>query len=128
MRIKYSTKTKNGDAIKMLDDLSKVKLEGDLERLGSQAISKFASGTPVDTGKTASKWGYDVETKSSGIELTFTNSNVTNTGIPIPVLAYYGHGTGTGGYVPPKDYITQPMDDVAEEAGKLIERRLKNGR
>ena len=63
-----------------------------------------------------------------GYALYFTNSNVTENGIPIVNLLEYGHSTGTGGYVPPKNFIVPLSDKIFKEfSDSLWKEVIKDG-
>lgn len=89
-------------------------------RLGVEALSK---ATPVDTGKTANSWNYEIVGDSNTTSIVWTNSNV-NKGQNIAILLQYGHGTRNGGYVKGRDYINptlQPIfDEIASAAWKEV--------
>lgn len=92
---------------------------------GKRGVDALSSATPVDTGNTASSWGYEIHESSGQSELVFTNSHV-NDGVNIAVILQYGHGTGTGVYVVGVDYInpalrplmTRLADDILEEVNR----------
>lgn len=94
-----------------------------LDKYGKAGVAALSAATPVDTGKTASSWSYEVIIKGNSYEIVFNNSNVNN-GVPIAVILQYGHGTGTGGWVQGRDYINpaiQPVfDQLAEEAWREV--------
>ena len=83
----------------------------------------LASGTPIDSGETASSWYYEITNKNGSAVISFRNSNVQN-GVPIAIILQYGHGTGTGGWVQGRDYINpaiQPIfDQIANNAWKEV--------
>ena len=95
----------------------------DLDRYGREGVAALASATPVDTGKTAASWYYDIKINKESASITFNNSNVQN-GVPIAIILQYGHGTRNGGWVEGRDYINpviQPIfDKIAEEAWKEV--------
>ena len=95
----------------------------DLDRYGREGVAALASATPVDTGKTASSWYYDIKINKESASITFNNSNIQN-GVPIAIILQYGHGTKNGGWVEGRDYINpviQPIfDKIAEEAWKEV--------
>ena len=78
-----------------------------LDTLGRKLVSALQSATPSRSGKTAMSWSYRI----NGNDLEIINTNI-NKGVNIAVIIHYGHGTGTGGYVPPKPYITDAIDSV----------------
>ena len=95
----------------------------DLDRYGREGVAALASATPVDTGKTAASWYYDIKINKESASITFNNSNIQN-GVPIAIILQYGHGTGTGGWVEGRDYINpaiQPIfDKIVDAAWKEV--------
>ena len=95
----------------------------DLDIYGREGVAALASATPVDTGKTAASWYYDIKINKESASITFNNSNIQN-GVPIAIILQYGHGTRNGGWVEGRDYINpviQPIfDKIAEEAWKEV--------
>lgn len=96
---------------------------GDLDKFGQLGIEALKESTPVDTGKTADSWIYDIERTKESVRIVWSNTNVNN-GVNIAILLQYGHGTNHGGYVIGKDYINpaiQPVfDKLAEDAWKEV--------
>ena len=92
-------------------------------RMGVDALSK---ATPVDTGKTAASWTYEIQETGSGISIVWSNTNV-NKGENIAILLQYGHGTRSGGYVAGRDYINPALrpifEEIAEKAWKEVTRK-----
>ena len=97
--------------------------------LGPEAqtgLNEFIKRTPKRSGKTASQWQVELEKSARGSHITYYNSNVTKTGVPLPILIDGGHGTGTGGYVAPKPFIQNVVNDIGENISKSVERRMKS--
>ena len=96
---------------------------GDLNKYGRAGVAALASATPIDSGKTAESWGYEIVRQNGSVSIEFYNSNV-NESVPIAIILQYGHGTGTGGWVQGRDYINpaiQPIfDKIAEDAWKEV--------
>ena len=94
-----------------------------LDKYGREGVAALASATPVESGKTADSWYYEIERQNGSATISFYNSNV-NEGVPIAIILQYGHGTGTGGWVEGRDYINpaiQPIfDKLTEEAWKEV--------
>lgn len=126
MKLKMSI-TGSGSLEKSLRHATRLKesVVGELATLGDKALLQLKAATPTKTGKTAKAWGYDVERNQNGVEIAITNDSVTKTGIPIVVLLKNGHGTGTGGYVPPNDFITPVANEFLDSASRAIDRRLR---
>ena len=115
-----------GDFSKLTSFLERAKEAvkiGDLDKYGREGVAALASATPVDSGKTANSWYYEIQNKDGLATITFNNSNIQN-GVPIAIILQYGHGTGTGGWVQGRDYINpaiQPIfDKIAEDAWKEV--------
>ena len=82
-----------------------------LKKYGDEGVAALREMTTKDTGETASRWSYEITEKGETITLAFTN-DAQNDGVPIAILIQYGHGTGTGGYVQPNDYINPAMKPI----------------
>jgi hypothetical protein len=115
-----------GDYAKLTRYLERVKSAArisELDKYGRAGVAALASATPVDSGKTASSWYYEVEHSKGSAKISFHNSNIQN-GVPIAIILQYGHGTGTGGYVQGRDYINpaiQPIfDNLANDAWREV--------
>lgn len=115
-----------GDFSKLTRYLERVKEViklGNLDKYGREGVAALASATPIESGKTASSWYYEIENSNGSATISFYNSNV-NKGVPIAIILQYGHGTGTGGWVQGRDYINpaiQPVfDRIAEEAWREV--------
>lgn len=123
MKISFRQK---GDFSKLTGYLVKAKNAikiSDLDKYGREGVSALSSATPVDTGKTAGSWYYEIENRNGSATISFYNSNIQN-GIPIAIILQYGHGTRNGGWVQGRDYINpaiQPIfDKIAENAWREV--------
>lgn len=96
---------------------------GVLDKYGRAGVAALSSATPVNTGKTASSWYYDIKRQNGSVSIEFNNSNF-NKGVPIAIILQYGHGTGNGGWIQGRDYINpaiQPIfDQIANDAWKEV--------
>ena len=115
-----------GDFSKLTNYFEKVKEAARLsilDKYGREGVAALASATPVESGKTAYWWYYDVKRQNGSATISFYNSNV-NEGVPIAIILQYGHGTGTGGWVEGRDYINpaiQPIfDKIVNNAWKEV--------
>ena len=115
-----------GDFSKLNRYLERVKESakiGVLDKYGREGVAALASATPVETGKTANSWYYEIKRQNGSVSLEFKNSNIKD-GVSIAVILQYGHGTGTGGWVQGRDYINpaiQPIfDKIADSAWKEV--------
>lgn len=95
-----------------------------LKKYGEMGVKALMENTPIDTGKTAASWGYEIVKKDGVYSIIWTNDNLSegDHGAPVVVLLYYGHITKTGGYVEGRDFISPAMrpvfDKIANDAWK----------
>ena len=95
-----------------------------LNKYGQAGVTALSNATPVESGKTASSWGYRIEQGRNQSKIIWTNSSMTENGMPIVILLQYGHGTRNGGYVKGRDFINKAIrpifDEIAESAWKEV--------
>ena len=115
-----------GDFSKLTRFLEKAKEAvklGDLDKYGREGVAALSSATPIDSGKTAESWYYEIKNQNGSVSINFLNSNV-NKGVPIAVMLQYGHGTRNGGWVQGRDYINPAIrpifDKIAESAWREV--------
>ena len=115
--------SKTFEYLNKLQNFNKDKLMSILKKYGEEGVTSLSKMTPRDTGETASKWRYEITVNNGSAKLAFLN-DAENEGIPIAILIQYGHGTGTGGYVAPTDFINPAMKPIfkkiAEDAWKEV--------
>lgn len=96
-----------------------------LNNVGRSGVAALKSATPTgETGGTAAGWDYQVDRNSSGAEVSFTNNAHPGESVNVAKIIELGHGTGTGGYVPPNPYIKQAMAPVFSKAGDQIAKEM----
>lgn len=117
--IRITSKGDFSNTFRFLNKMSKFEINKILEKYGQMGVNALSDATPVDSGATASSWGYEISLKKEGATIHWTNTH-QNKGVYIAVILQYGHGTGTGGYVQGRDYINPAIrpvfDKIAEEA------------
>lgn len=106
-----------------LNKLSNLQIVNILNVYGEKGVDILKSATPVRSGKTAESWRYDISKDGERYSINFSNSNV-NKHVNIALILDVGHGTGTGGWVEGRDYISpalQPlMDDLVKELWREV--------
>lgn len=111
---------------KFFKHASNLEIQRYLEACGEKGVQMLSDATPVDSGKTADSWSYEISRKNGSYSITWSNSNV-NEGVNIAIILQYGHGTRTGGYVKGRDYINPALrpvfDDFANDIWKEVTRR-----
>lgn len=111
-------KTKN-----FLDRMKERSYLKNLEKYAQEGVAALSAATPVDTGKTANSWTYEIEHIDTRYAIYWINTN-ENKGVNIALILQTGHGTGSGGYVQGIDYINPAMkpilQKIADEAWKEV--------
>lgn len=106
-----------------LNRVKKIRFAGILEKYARAGVEALARATPIDSGETAQRWGYEIEEKEGRVSLHFTNDHI-NDDVNIAIILQYGHGTRQGGYVEGRDYINPAIapifDQIAEAAWKEV--------
>lgn len=114
------TVTSSGDfkkTFKFLQAIKSKKIYDILDEYGRRGVEILSSNTPIRTGATASSWGYSKTVTGQSITIEWYNTRLAMDGrTPLVVLIIKGHGTRTGGYVAPNDFVTEPMQALFEEA------------
>lgn len=108
---------------KFLERAKKNDFFSSLEKYGRAGVSALSAATPVDSGKTASSWDFEIHYSKGSVSISWTNSNI-NDGVPIAIILQYGHGTRNGGYVQGRDYINPAIrpifDKIADSVWKEV--------
>lgn len=89
------------------------------DKYGHAGVAALSSATPVDSGKTAGSWYYEIERQNGRVAINFKNSNVNN-GVQIALILQLGHGTGTGGWVEGRDYINPAIRPIFDEMANNV--------
>ena len=121
--IKFVQKGNFNHTEKFLKKVSSKQFFRNLERYAQKGVDALASATPIDSGKTASSWSYEIRTGRNSVEIYWTNSNI-NKGVNIAVIIQYGHGTRNGGYVQGRDYINPVMRPIFDEIANNVWREV----
>jgi hypothetical protein len=112
---------KNTEAF--LKAMSRLNIAAILRASGAEGVAALSAATPVESGRAASSWGYEVTQSGGGVTITWTNGDIEN-GFPVAIMLQYGHGTGTGGFVQGQDYINPAMrpifDQIANKVWKAV--------
>lgn len=95
-----------------------------LNRAGSVGVKNLQHYTPKDTGETAVSWDYNIKQSMSGPVLNFYNNAHPELRVNIALLIQLGHGTGTGGYVSPVEYMRPAMEKTIRETKDDIWREM----
>ena len=110
--IKFLTKLMNGDFYKILD------------YYGQKGVESLRDHTPVDSGRAANSWFYEVDIKSDKATITWCNNDIEG-GMNVILLLEYGHGTRGGTYVDGIDIIEPSLRPIMNEMIDAIWREVE---
>lgn len=99
---------------------------GILDKYGREGVEALSRATPVDTGKTAASWRYQIKNLQNGMAIEFHNDNVVD-GANVAILIQYGHHTTNGGWVRGRDYINPAIRPVFDKMSEELSRKV-NGK
>ena len=99
---------------------------GILDRYGREGVEALKAATPVDSGKTADSWRYEIKNLQNGVALEFHNDNIPdNLGVSVAVLLQYGHATRNGGWVRGRDYINPAVQPIFDRMAEELTRKME---
>lgn len=90
-----------------------------LNRYGQMGVDILKNATPVNSGKTADLWSYEISTGNGTVSISWNNSN-ENQGYNIVILIVYGHGLRNGGYVSGNDFVHPSIRPVMDELAQKV--------
>jgi hypothetical protein len=123
LNIKFESKGGFDNVLKWMNKTSNMQyLAKDVANYGKE---RLIMETPEDTGETASGWRHDIVVKQNSIEIDWRNVSHPESEVNVAKLIELGHGTGTGGYVPPRPYIKQAMSPVWKLLDNKIQEMMK---
>ncbi len=89
-----------------------------------EGVDALETATPRETGAAAGSWYYEITESAGGYTISWLNSDRDSQGTQIVILIQYGHGTGSGGYVQPHDFINpatkQVFDNLSDAVWKAV--------
>lgn len=99
---------------------------GILDKYGREGVEALSNATPVDSGKTAASWRYEIRNLQNGMAIEFHNDNVVD-GANVAILIQYGHHTKNGGWVQGRDFINPAVRPVFDRLSAELSRKV-NGK
>lgn len=126
MKVTFESKGDFENAIKFLGKCTTMEQRSILEKYGQVGVAALRANTPKRSGATAAGWDYQIiQNGNSSLELAFFNHAHPELSVNLAVLIQLGHGTRTGGYVPPRNYIQPAMNPIYKAVGEELVRRLE---
>lgn len=121
--IKISSRGNFKNTFKFLNVIKRRNYFDALKEYGEKGVEALSKATPVDTGKTASSWGYEIVEEDGRLKIIWTNSNI-NHYVPIAIIIQYGHATRNGGWVEGIDYINPALAPIFDEIRDKVWREV----
>lgn len=125
MKITFESKGEFENVNAWLKKAMSNNVDGELRRLADEGTKSLASRTPMNTGATASGWYSKVTIRNGVTEISWMNDAHPQESVNIAKLIELGHGTGTGGYVPPRPYIKGAMNPIWAQTEQIIKGMIK---
>lgn len=99
------------------------KFDAALEAAGRAGVKFLQANTPKDSGILSSAWFFDIKKGPMSSVIEWHNADIEG-GYNVALLVQYGHGTGTGGYVSPTDYINPALEPVFEQFVEVVSKEV----
>lgn len=94
-----------------------------LDKYGREGVFALSDASPVDTGRLASSWDYEIERSDGSVIIRWINKDIEG-GSNVALLVQYGHATRRGTWVEGVDFINPAMkpvfDEIAENVWKEV--------
>lgn len=123
MKVSFSHSGSFAKTEAFLKRLRQLEIDKIVSAQAQRGVNALAGATPKDTARASISWKYEIKKTRNTTTIHWTNTDVEN-GYPVALMIQYGHGTGTGGYIPGFDYINPAMrpvfDDIARTVWKAV--------
>ena len=125
MKVTFESKGDFNNVLKWLNNSSNRNPSMVANQIAREGERNLSAHTPRGTGETAAGWKAIITQKGSMFEIGWINTARPGLGVNLAKLIELGHGTGTGGYVPPKPYIKNAMSSVWGDMDRLLKELVK---
>lgn len=125
MNVSFESKGDFKNILSWLSKASRGPTPSEVEYIGREGVRALANNTPRSTGETASGWEYEIYNRRQGsYEISWKNTAHPEAEVNVAKLIELGHGTGTGGYVPPQPYIKKSMSPVWKSSSDRLTKEM----
>lgn len=125
MKLKWTNRGKFKKTIKVLDNYKNLRPDSKLKEIGSLMTEELKKNTPENTGELSAGWNYTLGYYRGMRCVNIINGSHREWPNLISGLEW-GHGTGTGGYVPATHFVTNSMKNVESQVSEEIGGIIKN--
>lgn len=116
--------------LKVLDKYYRINGRKNLTRASERVVSALQDATPVSTGELRESWGYEISIENGNqVSEIYNDGHAEETqgrSAPVAVLLEYGHGTGTGGYVPGTHFVSRTLEGIHDETIDELEAVIRD--
>lgn len=120
MKVRWSSSGDFKSSISLMQKFSKIPYEKRLNNVGKLYVNAIRANTPTRTGELAN--GFDYSTGMDNGKPTVSIFNNSHIEWPQLVVGLeYGHGTGTGGYVPGTHFVSRASKSIESQVSKEVE-------
>lgn len=120
LRVSWSSKGDFKNAINLMKKYQNLKADKRLSKIGKMYVKAIRSNTPRDSGELANGFDYKVNDENGMPTVSVINNSHPEWSGLVEGLEY-GHGTGTGGYVPGTHFVKKSVDSIASAVSKEID-------
>lgn len=128
MKMVFKIKGDFKNTVTWLTGMQSMQVDSMLNDIGDHAINVLQSNSPVDTGELRNSYYKEITKDNSGTTLSIGNNAHSDQVEGLVYLLEYGHGTGTGGYVPPTHFVQKSMESITPYITDKIEGLIENGK
>lgn len=121
----FSTRGSTSRTESYLERMLHLNVRSMLEAAGAAGVSALEAHTPEDSGLAANSWSYEIQQSADAVRLVWHNNDIES-GYPVALMIQYGHGTGTGGYVPGKDYINPAIEPIFQKIAEDVRKAVSS--
>ena len=90
-----------------------------LNKYGQMGVEALAAATPVDTGRAANSWSYEITNENGCTSLIWTNNDIEG-GINVVLLVDKGHCTKSGSWVPGQNFIDPAISPIIAQIAREV--------
>lgn len=126
MSFKFSSKGSYKKTEEMLRRGSEGMSKSKAMEIGEKGVKNLKEATPVDSGKTADSWYYELIKNKNSYTVEFHNSNIQN-GCLIAILIDTGHASRNGSWVEGEHYISPVIEELYKTSSKQLLNKIVKG-
>ena len=125
LMITFKQKGDFSKAFRFFERLKNLFNSGILDTYGKEGVDALRRATPVDSGKTADSWRYEIRNLQNGMAIEFLNDNIPDgANVSVAILIQYGHATRNGAWIKGRDFINPAAQPVFDRLSRELSRKV----